>query len=104
MYIRVNTTPNSPRKSIQIVESVRTGDNVRQKIVHYVGVALDDREEEKLKNYAQELIAKITAERMRASKQLSLFPVSDDEVLQYIKNKPGRKHKKNLKMFYPPIK
>lgn len=101
MYIRVNTTPNSPRKSIQIVESVRTGDKVRQKIVHYVGIALDDREEEKLKNYAQELIAKITAERMRASKQLSLFPVSDDEVLQYIKNKPGRKHKKRLKDVLP---
>ena len=42
LYIRVNKTPNSPRKSIQIVESIRQGDKVRQKIVRYVGIATDD--------------------------------------------------------------
>ena len=42
MYLRVKTTPNSPRKSIQIVESVRVKDKVKQKIVHYVGIALSD--------------------------------------------------------------
>ena len=26
MFIRVKTTPNSPRKSVQIVENVRKGD------------------------------------------------------------------------------
>jgi len=68
---------------------------------NHVGVALDDKEEEKLKNYAQELITKITAERMHAARQLWLFPVSDKEVLQYIKNKPGRKHKKKLQDVVP---
>ena len=50
MFIRVKTTPNSPRKSIQIVEAIRVGDKVKQKIVHHVGIALDEREEQKLKD------------------------------------------------------
>jgi hypothetical protein len=60
MYIRVNETPNSPRKSIQIVESIRKGNKVRQKIIRYVGIATDDREEQKLKDLANEIIVKIT--------------------------------------------
>lgn len=58
MFIRVNSTPNSPRKSIQIVESIRTGDKVKQKIVHYVGIAIDDDSEAKLKLLGEELIGK----------------------------------------------
>ena len=42
MFIRVKSTPNSPRKSVQIVENVRTGNKVKQKIIHYVGIAMDD--------------------------------------------------------------
>ena len=33
MFIRVKTTPNSPRKSVQIVESFRVDNKVKQKIV-----------------------------------------------------------------------
>jgi hypothetical protein len=47
MFIRVKTTPNSPRKSVQIVENIRNGDKVSQKLVRYVGIALDDDEEQK---------------------------------------------------------
>lgn len=75
MYIRVNTTPNSPRKSIQIVEGIRQGTKVRQKIVHYVGIANDEWEEQKLKDYAHELIAKIEAKRQNETKQASLLPI-----------------------------
>ncbi len=39
MFIRVKTTPNSPRKSVRIVESFREGKKVRQRIVPHVGVA-----------------------------------------------------------------
>jgi hypothetical protein len=37
MFVRVKSTPNSPRQSVQIVESVRQGDQVKQRIVRHVG-------------------------------------------------------------------
>ena len=73
MFIRVNKTPNSPRYSIQIVESIRTGDKVRQKIIHHVGIARDEDEIQKLKDYGKELIAKITSERAKESAQMSFL-------------------------------
>ena len=102
MFIRVNRTPNSPRRSIQIVESIRTGEKVRQKIVHYVGIAMDEQEEQKLKDYGQELIAKITAGRIKAKHEASLFPVTDAEALDYSKNKAGRKKRKSIEDILPP--
>jgi hypothetical protein len=36
MFVRVKTTQNSPRKSVQIVESVREGTKIKQRIVRYV--------------------------------------------------------------------
>ena len=64
MFVRTKTTPNSPRKSIQIVENHRDKSGAtKQRIVHYVGIARDDDEEQKLKNYGEELILKIKAER-----------------------------------------
>lgn len=68
MYVRVKTTPNSPRKSIQIVESVRDGNKVKQKIVRYVGIALDDKELEKLLELAEHIKSKLESEQ-----QPSLF-------------------------------
>ena len=61
MFVRVKTTPNSPRKSIQIVENARVLGKIKQKIIRYVGIAMDDREEEKLKTLALEIIAKLKA-------------------------------------------
>lgn len=102
MYIRVNTTPNSPRKSIQIVESIRKGNKVKQKIVRYVGVAMDDFEEKKLKDLAEEIMAKIITERINAGPQLLLEPASVEDVLQDIKTKRGRKKRKNIADILPP--
>ncbi|MDP2789031.1 MAG: IS1634 family transposase [bacterium] len=72
MYIRVKTTPNSPRKSVQIVESVRDALKVRQKIVRYVGIAMDDKELVKLKDLAEYI--KLNIEE---AKQPSLFPIEE---------------------------
>lgn len=69
MFIRINSTPNSPRKSVQIVKSVRRGKTVSQKIVRYVGVAMDDYELEKLKDLAEIIKIKLEAEN-----QELLFP------------------------------
>ena len=102
MYIRVKTTPNSPRKSIQIVESVRSGDKVKQKIVHYVGIAMDEREEQQLKDYGQQLIAKITAQREKDNAQKSLFDTSETEILEHNKKKSGRRSRKQIEDILPP--
>ena len=104
MYIRVNSTPNSPRKSIQIVESVRIGDKVKQKIVRYVGVATDAFEEQKLKDLAQEYIAKIIADRKTQSAQQSLLPTSSEEILSSLKNRRGRPRRRNIEDILPPNK
>ncbi len=64
MFIRTKTSPNSPRKSIQIVEGYRDKlGKVKQRIIHHVGIARDDDELEKLKAYGEELIVKIKSER-----------------------------------------
>ncbi len=58
----MKTTPNSPRKSVQIVESVRSGDKVKQKIIRHVGIAADDSELAKLLDVAEYIKAKIEYE------------------------------------------
>jgi transposase len=73
MYIRIKTTPNSPRKSVQIVESVRDGNTVRQKIIRYVGIAMDDDELKRLIDLAEHIKAKLESE----GPQLSLLSSED---------------------------
>ncbi len=68
MYVRAKSTPNSPRKSVQIVQSVRKGGKVSQKIVRYIGVAMDDYELEKLKMLAESIRI-----RMEAKSQQLLY-------------------------------
>lgn len=51
MLTRIKTSPNSPRKSVHVVENqkdLETG-KVKQKILRHVGISLDDDEEAKLK-------------------------------------------------------
>ena len=44
MFVRVKTNPDSPRKAVQLVESVR------RKIVRHIGTALDADELTRLKD------------------------------------------------------
>ena len=69
MFVRVKQTPNSPRKSVQIVQSVRKGPSVSQKIVRHVGIACDDDELEKL-----QLLAESIKLKMEAQQQMFLIP------------------------------
>ena len=69
MFVRVKTTPNSPRKSVQLVEGVRVDGKVRQRIVRHVGVAADEAELARLKELGEYLKARIAHER-----QPGLFP------------------------------
>ncbi len=59
MFIRVKDTPNSPRKSVQIVASERDGGRVRQRIVRYVGIAMNEDELKRLKDLAEYIKANI---------------------------------------------
>lgn len=64
MFVRIKTTPNSPRKSVQIVESIRDGTKIKQRIVRYVGIAMDDQELKKMVELAEHIKSKIEHEHV----------------------------------------
>jgi len=72
MFVRVKTTPNSPRRSVQVVETLRSGGKVSQKIVRYIGIALDDAQEAKMRAMGNEFIERATADALNKD---SLFTV-----------------------------
>lgn len=95
MYIRVTATPNSPRKSIKVVESVREGLKVKQVMIHHVGVASDDGEIEKLKQLGKQFIAEEQLRREKGSPQRSFLEVgSPDERVALIAKQTEHKTKK----------
>jgi len=61
MFIRVKTSPNSRGKSVQIVQSIRKGERVTQKIIRHIGMAYDEDELEKLKLLAESIRIKLEA-------------------------------------------
>ena len=73
MFVRVKSTPNSPRKSVQIVHSERLGSKVRQKIIKHVGIAMNDEELEELK-----LLANAIKRELESKNQLPLY--TPDEI------------------------
>lgn len=90
MFIRIKTTPNSPRKSVQIVESVRKDSKISQKIVRHVGIAMDDSELVRLKELAEFIKCKIEEER-----QPKLFK-PEEIAKRVIKAKQEEKGKEKL--------
>eukprot|EP01041_Mallomonas_annulata_P020278 gene20278-39981_t len=109
MFVRVNTTSNSPRQSVQIVESKRDGHKVKTKILRHVGIALNENELEKLKFLAYDIIATMKHDEQIASGQKSLFPdlhptsTEHARVLQNNseKRKLGRKPAKKIEDILP---
>jgi len=77
MFVRVKSTPKSPRKSVQIVESYRVEGKVRQRIVKHIGVAKDDKELEELKSLANSI--KI---RLELDGQLPLYTPKEIEKME----------------------
>ena len=61
MYVRVKTSNNGTTTFVQIVQSVRKGEKVSQKIVRHIGVAKDRDELEKLKLLAESIKLKLEA-------------------------------------------
>jgi hypothetical protein len=78
MYIRTKGSPNSPRKSVQIVEAVRNGKSVSQHIIQHVGIASYEAELEQLKLLAAQILTKLMDEKQNAlPQQLSLIEIPD---------------------------
>ena len=75
MFVRVKSTPNSPRRSVQVVESSRSGDRASQRIVRHMGIALDADEETKLRAMAEEFIARAAAQRLNEGALFESPPV-----------------------------
>ena len=63
MFVRIKTTPNSPRRSVQLVEGVRHRGQVRQRIVRHIGVAMDEDELERLRQLGEYVKAKLENDR-----------------------------------------
>lgn len=77
MFIRVKSTPKSPRKSIQLVESKRIDGKVKQRIVKHVGVAANDEELVELK-----LLANKFKVELESNGQLPLYTPQELEKLE----------------------
>jgi len=69
MFVRKKTSKNSPKVAIQLVENVRVGNKVKQKIIRHFGTALNEEEVKVLTRLA--LIYKSQLEEQ--SSQLQLF-------------------------------
>ena len=69
MFVRRKTSKNSPKIAIQLVENIRDGKKVKQKIIRHFGTALDENEAKVLTRLA--LIYK--ARLQEQSAQLALF-------------------------------
>ena len=63
MFIRAKHDPKLNRTRVQIIESVRTGKEVRQKILRHLGVAHNDGEIEVIKRSARQLMEQLRADR-----------------------------------------
>ena len=91
---------------MQIVNSYRIGDKVKQKILRHVGIAMNDEEEQKLRDLAQDIIAKMLKEEAAQQPQLELFDASKEELSAFLKRtaskKAGRPAKKTIKDVIPP--
>jgi len=70
MYIRTKTTPNSPRKSVQIVESIRENGKPRQRILRHMGIAENDEQLVVLQALAASEIARLEAEAVQIQPEL----------------------------------
>lgn len=95
MFVRVKTTPNSPRRSVQICQSSRIGEAVKQTIVRHVGIAMDDKELAALIDLAEVIRVKLEAEH-----SLSL-PLFAPEQIAARGDRPRQKRGRKPKQILP---
>ena len=93
MFVRIKTSPNTKKTSVQIVKNLKVEGKVKQKIIRHVGSATDKDEIEELKNLAEYILLKID---IAESKQLTLF--SPEEILKIIIESRSKNNKKSIKV------
>jgi len=77
MFVRIKKDKKSGRSSVHIVESIRSGSSVKQKVIKYIGSAFNEDKLKELKNLAQSV-----KERLKEESSPYLF---NQEVIQEIK-------------------
>lgn len=96
MFIRVKISPHNPKKkSVQIVESVRDGNKVKQRIIRHVGVALNDLELKKLKDLAEYI--KVNIEHEHTPSLFSPEEVAEQAIASRNKSEQEKELKVDLK-------
>ena len=86
MFIIKRATPNSPRKTVQIVETYRIGKKVRQKILSYIGVIMTPEDEKNIMALAKIKLAQLIKEQSAEKGKI----LTDEEVL--LLTKKGKKN------------
>jgi hypothetical protein len=87
MFVRVKDSPNSPKKAVQIVQTYREGNKVKQRIVRHVGTALNQDEVNRLQELAYYIIA-----QMEHQQQPRLFSPEDMAQISILKDLKTGKH------------
>jgi len=98
MFVRTKSTPNSPRKSVQLVESIRDGGRVKQKIARHIGVAMDDDELEQLLKLAEHIKCEIEQEHtptLFGPDKMADLAIQNRELGQRVKDPNGSNSKPN---------
>jgi len=84
MFIRIKSTPNSPRKSVQICEGIRKDGKVRQRVLRHIGVAKDEHHLTELKKLAEAIKLQLIEEQkgpfLLPTKQLFTQLHADEQV------------------------
>lgn len=93
MYIRIKSTPNSPRRSVQIVEGYRDASGkVKQKIIRHLGVYHSEEEAARMVQLGEEIMTKLKEERQSSCGQVDLY----GDVSEIQRGRPKRKDIKDI--------
>jgi transposase len=86
MFVRTKRTPNSPKTAIQLVETIRTGKSIRQKLVRHFGFAINDEEIDALKKlalvYKSDLEAKTLPKLFSRDNLVSLIETQSNKAIE----------------------
>lgn len=101
MFVRLKRTQKSKNPTVQVVESFRLGDKVKQRVVASLGVIKDDTDREKLLHVGHALIAKITTERESQNPQPQFELQSIEHIEEDSNGKPKPRVVKGELPIYP---
>jgi transposase len=92
MFVRRKTSKNSPKIAIQLVENIRVGKKVKQKIIRHFGTALHEREAKILEQLAHVYKAQLQEQ----SAQLQLFEKNTFDTIEKLTESASREQPERL--------